>query len=176
MIELVQGNLFEADVEAITNAVNCIGVMGKGIALEFKKRFPQNFLAYKAACDHGELQLGRVFIHDNGPSSKHRYIVNFPTKHHWRDTSRLADIRTGLETLAIDLERLQIHSIALPALGCGLGGLDWMDVRLEIAKTFATSKSVKVLVFSPLTNNTTAKSSQKGNFSVDPAKRTTDTK
>ena len=131
MIEFVRGDLFDADVEAITNAVNCIGVMGKGIALEFKKRFPQNFIAYKAACDNGELHLGKVFIFDNGPSTKPRYIVDFPTKNHWRDASCLQDIRTGLDSLAAELDRLKIGSIAIPALGCGLGGLDWPDVRLE---------------------------------------------
>jgi O-acetyl-ADP-ribose deacetylase (regulator of RNase III) len=128
MIEFVRGDLFEADVEAIVNAVNCVGVMGKGIALEFKKRFPNNFKAYQTACDVRELQLGRVLIHDQGPTAKPRYIVNFPTKDHWRDASRLEDVRSGLDSLAAEIQRRQIASIAIPALGCGLGGLAWLEV------------------------------------------------
>jgi len=149
MIEFLRGNLFDADVEAITNAVNCVGVMGKGIALEFKKRFSQNFVAYKAACDTGELQLGKVFIHDEGPSTRPRYIVNFPTKNHWRDGSRLEDIRTGLESLATEIERLKIRSIAIPALGCGLGGLDWLMVRPSVETILGTCENAAILVFCP---------------------------
>jgi O-acetyl-ADP-ribose deacetylase (regulator of RNase III) len=149
MIEFVRGNLFDADVEAIVNAVNCVGVMGKGIALEFKKRFPSNFIAYKAACDAGELQLGRVFIHDQGPSAKPRYIVNFPTKHHWRNPSRLEDIRSGLDSLSAEIDRLKIHSIAIPALGCGLGGLDWQDVRELIEQLLASREKSRILVYAP---------------------------
>jgi O-acetyl-ADP-ribose deacetylase (regulator of RNase III) len=147
MIEFVCGNLFDADVEAIANAVNCVGVMGKGIALEFKKRFPSNFIAYKATCDAGELQLGRVFIHDEGSSAKPRYIVNFPTKDHWRNPSRLEDIRSGLDSLSAEIDGLKIHSIAIPALGCGLGGLDWQDVRELIEQLPASREKSRILVY-----------------------------
>lgn len=150
MIEFVQGNLFDAEVDAIVNAVNCVGVMGKGIALEFKKRFPDNFMAYKANCDAGRLQLGRVLTYDNGASAKPRYIVNFPTKNHWRDASQLHDIRSGLESLASEIDLLKISSIAIPALGCGLGGLDWLDVRELIQKELGNCEKTSVFVYSPL--------------------------
>jgi O-acetyl-ADP-ribose deacetylase (regulator of RNase III) len=150
MIEFVHGNLFDADVEAIVNAVNCVGVMGKGIALEFKKRFPNNFIAYKAACDAGQLQLGRVFTYDNGASAKPRYIVNFPTKNHWRDASHRHDIRSGLESLAAEIDRLKISSIAIPALGCGLGGLDWLVVRELIQKELSNFEKTSIFVYSPV--------------------------
>ena len=150
MIEFVQGNLFDAEVDAIVNAVNCVGVMGKGIALEFKKRFPDNFMAYKANCDAGQLELGRVFTYDNGKSAQPRYIVNFPTKKHWRDASQLHDIRSGLESLASEIDLLKISSIAIPALGCGLGGLDWLDVRELIQKELGNCEKTGVFVYSPL--------------------------
>ena len=174
MIEFVQGNLFDADVEAIVNAVNCVGVMGKGIALEFKKRFPNNFIAYKAACDAGELQLGRVFTYDHGLSAKPRYIVNFPTKDHWRDGSHLGDIRTGLESLVAELDRLRIRSIAIPALGCGLGGLNWQEVRAEIGNRLAACKTSKIMVFEPKEFFHGNQSSQNGNFGIDSVKGTAD--
>jgi O-acetyl-ADP-ribose deacetylase (regulator of RNase III) len=174
MIEFVRGNLFDADVEAIVNAVNCVGVMRKGIALEFKRRFPSNFIAYKIACDAGELQLGRVFIHDEGPSATPRYIVNFPTKHHWRNPSRLEDIRSGLDSLAAEIDRLKIHSIAIPALGCGLGGLDWQDVREELENRLLACKSSKIMVFEPKESSPRNQSSLNGNFRIDPEKETAD--
>lgn len=123
--------------------------MGKGIALEFKKRFPNSFIAYKTACDAGELQLGRVFTYDHGPSAKLRYIVNFPTKNHWRDASHLEDIRMGLESLVAELDRLSIRPIAIPALGCGLGGLDWQDVQELVQKELGCCENSSILVFPP---------------------------
>jgi O-acetyl-ADP-ribose deacetylase (regulator of RNase III) len=124
--------------------------MGKGIALEFKKRFPDNFMAYKANCDAGQLELGRVFTFDNGKSAKPRYIVNFPTKNHWREASQLHDISSGLESLAFEIDLLKISSIAIPALGCGLGGLDWLDVRELIQKELGNCEKTSVFVYSPL--------------------------
>ncbi len=174
MIEFVHGNLFDAEVEAITNAVNCGGVMGKGIALEFKRRYPDAFAAYKRVCDTGQFRLGQVFIFDRGESVSPRYIVHFPTKNHWRDSSQIEDIETGLKSLVSELYRLQIDSIAIPALGCGLGGLEWTGVRQEIEKAFASCITVKVLVFLPLEHNSMPQSSQKGNFGIDPIKGTTD--
>lgn len=174
MIEFVGGNLFDADVEAIVNAVNCVGVMGKGIALEFKRRFPSNFIAYKAACDAGKLQLGRVFIHDEGPSATPRYIVNFPTKNHWRNPSRLEDIGIGLDSLVAEIDRLQIHSIAIPALGCGLGGLDWRHVRAELENRLNACKTCKIKVFQPVPTGWMSHSSQEGNVPVDSKKGTVD--
>ncbi len=174
MIEFVHGNLFDADVEAIVNAVNCVGVMGKGIALEFKKRFPDNFIAYKAACDAGQLQLGRVFTYDNGTSAKPRYIVNFPTKNHWRDASHLHDIRSGLESLVAEVNRLKIGSIAIPALGCGLGGLDWQTVRKELEVGLSDYKTCRIIVFEPIESSLGIQSSHNGNFEVDSVEGTAD--
>jgi O-acetyl-ADP-ribose deacetylase (regulator of RNase III) len=149
MVEVVSGDLFEADVDAITNAVNCVGVMGRGIALAFKNRFPKNFIAYKQACDDGVLRPGSVFVFDRGDYEHPRYIVNFPTKDHWRNASKLTDIEAGLRALIDKIDRLGIRSIALPALGCGLGGLDWETVRDAVETTFAEQVSVTVRLYSP---------------------------
>ncbi len=174
MIDFVRGDLFEADVEAIVNAVNCVGVMGKGIALEFKKRFPDNFKAYKTACDARELQLGRVLIHDQGPTTKPRYIVNFPTKNHWRDASRLEDVRSGLDSLAAEIQRWQIASIAIPALGCGLGGLAWPEVCRELETRLSACRSCKIMIFEPYQTSLGRQSSQNGNFGIDSLQGTAD--
>lgn len=149
MLSYTQGNLLEADVAALVNAVNTVGVMGKGIALMFKKAFPENFKHYAAACKQGELQVGKMFV-TNGPGLfGPRWIVNFPTKQHWRNPSRLEWIRDGL----VDLRRLvveeKIPSIAVPPLGCGHGGLAWEVVRPLIEQTFEDLPNVEVLVFEP---------------------------
>ena len=148
MVEFVTGNLLEADADAFVNTVNTKGVMGKGVALQFKRAFPANFKAYRAACAAGEVKLGRMFVFDSGRLERPRYIINFPTKDHWRSRSRLADIETGLVDLRRVLEELEIESIALPPLGCGLGGLDWSDVRPRIEAALA-DLPVRALVFEP---------------------------
>src|SRR6266496_2789667 len=102
--------------------------MGKGIALQFKQAFPENFKAYEAACKAGQVVPGRMFIYDYDKLINPRHIINFPTKRHWRGQSRIADIRSGLEALINDVRTLGIRSIAVPPLGCGLGGLDWREV------------------------------------------------
>ncbi|EMI54950.1 macro domain-containing protein [Rhodopirellula sallentina] len=150
MVEIVSGDLFEADVDAITNAVNCVGAMGRGIALAFKQRFPDNFVAYKQACDAGSLRPGSVLVFDRGESERPRYIVNFPTKDHWRNSSKLADIEAGLQALTHEIDRLRIRSVALPALGCGLGGLEWETVRNAIETTFRGKSAVQVSLYSPI--------------------------
>jgi len=149
MIEIAKGNILEAQAEALVNTVNCIGVMGKGLALQFKNAFPANFKAYESACHAGEVAPGRMFIFDNGNPQNPRYILNFPTKRHWRDNSRIEDIRSGLESLVADLQRLRIRSIAVPPLGCGLGGLNWRDVRPMIENSFSELSEVRVLLFQP---------------------------
>ena len=150
MIEIIEGNILEAEAEALVNTVNCVGVMGKGLALQFKQAFPANFKAYEAACRARQLVAGKMFIFDNGRLIKQRYIVNFPTKRHWRDNSRIEDIRSGLESLVADVRRLGIRSIAVPPLGCGLGGLNWRDVRPMIEKSFSELLDVRVLLFPPV--------------------------
>ena len=150
MIEYKIGNLFEEDVEAIVNTVNCVGVMGRGIALQFKKKYPGNFKAYAAACKRGEIEPGQLFAFEteNATQSPH-YIINFPTKRHWRDKSRIEDIDSGLQTLVNFIREKNIRSIAIPPLGCGLGGLDWNLVRLHITKTLENLTDVRVVVFEP---------------------------
>jgi O-acetyl-ADP-ribose deacetylase (regulator of RNase III) len=150
MIEIARGNLLEADAEALVNTVNCVGFMGKGIALQFKQAFPANFRAYEAACRAGEVVPGRMFIFDNSRLISPRYIINFPTKRHWRGNSRLADIRSGLKALIADVRGLGIRSIAVPPLGCGLGGLDWGKVRPIIVHAFSELPDVRVLLFEPV--------------------------
>ena len=130
MITLMQGDLLKQDnVDAIVNTVNCVGVMGKGIALQFKNKWPRNFAAYVAACKAGFVRPGRMFIHDLGGIVKPHYIVNFPTKEHWRGVSKIEFIRSGLVDLVLQVRQLGIRSIAIPPLGCGNGGLKWSDVR-----------------------------------------------
>lgn len=148
MVELVTGNLLEADVDALVNTVNTKGVMGKGVALQFKRAFPENYKAYRSACAAGQVKLGRMFVFDSGRLQRPHYIINFPTKDHWRSRSRLTDIDAGLNDLRRVLTELDIQSIALPPLGCGLGGLRWSDVRPRIEHALA-ELPVRALVFEP---------------------------
>ena len=148
MIDYVTGDVLAADSEALVNSVNCVGVMGRGVALQFKRKFPDNFKAYKVACDWGEVQLGRMFVFETGDLIP-RYIINFPTKRHWRGNSRLDDIQAGLSTLVAEIEQRQIRSIALPPLGCGLGGLKWPEVKPRIHVALAELPDVDTLVFEP---------------------------
>lgn len=127
MIKFIKGNIFDSDAEALVNAVNTVGVMGKGIALEFKKRFPKNFEIYKGVCDANMLSIGDILIVEDGKT-----IINFPTKIHWRDNSKYEYIESGLRNLKEELKDLNIPSVAIPALGCGLGGLDWKIVKKMI--------------------------------------------
>lgn len=149
MLKTLRGNLLESDVEALVNTVNTVGVMGKGIALQFKKKFPENFLAYKRACKAGHVQLGRVFTVATDTYHNPRFIINFPTKGHWRGRSRLDDIRAGLVALIQEIGTLGIRSIAVPPLGCGNGGLKWGDVFPLIQRAFAEVPDVEALVYEP---------------------------
>jgi O-acetyl-ADP-ribose deacetylase (regulator of RNase III) len=149
-IESSAGDLLkQQDVDAIVNTVNCVGVMGKGIALQFKKKWPANFKAYAAACKAGEICLGKMFIFDLGALATPRYIINFPTKDHWRNASNLKDIEAGLQNLVQQIKNLDIRSIAMPPLGCGNGGLNWADVRPVIEHYFAGLKDVTLRLFEP---------------------------
>jgi len=150
MIEITRGNLLEAETEAIVNTVNCVGYMGKGIALQFKQAFPDNFTAYQKACKAGRVRPGQMFVHETGLMFNPKYIINFPTKRHWRGKSKLEDIRSGLAALVEDVRRLGIRSIAVPPLGCGLGGLDWQTVRRKIEEVFAQVPEVRVLLYAPV--------------------------
>lgn len=153
MIELTRGNLLDADADALVNTVNCVGVMGRGIAAQFKRAFPAMFKNYAAACKRGEVQPGKMHVvevaRERGAPNAPRFIINFPTKRHWQGNSRMDDIDAGLAALVEDVKRLGIQSIAIPPLGCGLGGLDWADVRPRIERAFAALPDVRVLVFEP---------------------------
>lgn len=150
MIKLTQGDLLkQGDVDAIVNTVNCVGVMGKGIALQFKNKWPANFAAYAAACKAGQVRPGRMFVFDSGGLVKPNFIINFPTKDHWRGSSKIGFIRDGLVDLVAQVKRLGIRSIAVPPLGCGNGGLDWADVRPLIEAAFETLPDVEVRLFEP---------------------------
>lgn len=149
MIQYTQGDILQAEAEALVNTVNCVGVMGRGIALKFKKAFPDNFKAYAAACRCGEVQPGRMFVFDTGRLVWPRYIINFPTKRHWRGKSRIEDIEAGLAALVKEIQLRNIQSIAIPPLGSGLGGLDWNDVRPLIERALSALPHVNVQVFEP---------------------------
>jgi O-acetyl-ADP-ribose deacetylase (regulator of RNase III) len=149
MIEFCRGNLLEADADALVNTVNCVGVMGKGIALQFKQAYPANFRDYERACERGEVHLGRMFVHSTGRLTRPRFIINFPTKHHWRAGSRLEDIRSGLADLVRVIQENNISSVAVPPLGCGNGGLDWNEVYPLIETAFGDLMEVQVLLFAP---------------------------
>jgi O-acetyl-ADP-ribose deacetylase (regulator of RNase III) len=149
MIQIAAGNLLEADVDALVNTVNCVGFMGKGIALQFKQAFPENFKAYEKACRAGEVRPGRMFIHETNSMVGPKFIINFPTKRHWKGKSKMEDIESGLKALIADVNRLGIKSIAVPPLGCGLGGLNWSDVRPRIENAFASLPGVQVELFTP---------------------------
>lgn len=150
MTELTQGNLLEAPVEALVNTVNTKGVMGRGIALQFKQAYPEMFRAYEKACAASEVRLGHMHVFDlGGLAGGPRWIINFPTKDHWRGKSRLADLEAGLRDLVSTIRLLGIRSIALPPLGCGLGGLDWNVVRPRIEAAMAELPEVRTLIFAP---------------------------
>jgi O-acetyl-ADP-ribose deacetylase (regulator of RNase III) len=149
MIELRRGNLLKADAEALVNTVNCVGVMGKGIALQFKQAFPQNFREYEQACRADEVRPGVMHVHHTNDLLNPRYIINFPTKRHWKGKSKLPDINNGLAALVDVVSRLEIRSIAVPPLGCGNGGLEWSTVKPLIAEAFAALPDVQVFLYEP---------------------------
>lgn len=149
MIRKATGNILEAAAEALVNTVNTTGVMGRGIALQFKLAYPDNYEAYRAACRAGEVEPGKMLIVQVNPLYAPRYIINFPTKRHWKAKSRMEDIESGLAALAADINRLGIKSIAVPPLGCGLGGLDWRQVRPRIEAALGDLPGVEVFLFEP---------------------------
>ena len=148
-MRFTQGNLLEAKVEAVVNTVNTVGVMGKGIALMFKERFPENYDAYAEACKAGEVEIGKMFVTAGVELDGPRWIINFPTKKHWRQPTKLEWVRSGLVALKETIREKQIHSIALPPLGCGNGGLDWKVVRPMIEIALGDLEDVELIVYEP---------------------------
>lgn len=149
MIKFLQGNLLEAPTEAVVNTVNTVGVMGKGIALMFKEAFPQNFKRYEEACKTKEVRVGTMFVTETLTLDGPRWIINFPTKQHWRQPTKLQWVIDGLQDLRRVIKDKNIRSIAVPPLGCGNGGLEWLDVRREIERALSDLENVDVLVYEP---------------------------
>lgn len=149
MIEPGKGNLLEADVEALVNTVNCVGHMGKGIALQFKQAYPENFTAYQRAVRAQEVKPGSMFVFETGLVINPKFIINFPTKRHWRGKSRMEDIDSGLVALVREIKERGIRSIAVPPLGCGNGGLDWNKVRPRILKALEPLPELRVVLYAP---------------------------
>ncbi len=171
MIEFKSGNILEDSSDAIVNTVNCVGVMGKGLALQFKKAFPKNYKAYKYACDHDNVKIGEMFITEESDLLSLKYIINFPTKKHWKSDSKIEYIHSGLDDLIKKVNELRIDSIAIPPLGAGLGGLDWVEVKKLIAeKLTPISNRVHIVIYEPngspdsnkLINNTLTPKMTKG--------------
>ncbi|MCC5806196.1 MAG: macro domain-containing protein [Opitutales bacterium] len=149
MITYRQGNLLESDVEAVVNTVNTVGVMGKGIALMFKERYPEVFKAYAAACKSGEVRTGRMFLTPTNELSGPKWVIHFPTKRHWRRPSQMEWIEKVLVDLARVIREKEIQSVALPPLGCGNGGLVWSEVRERIDSVLGPLEGVDILAFEP---------------------------
>ena len=149
MLEYKTGDILTEDADALVNTVNCVGVMGRGIALQFKNAFPDNFKAYAEACKRQEVQPGRMFVFDTGRLTNPRYIINFPTKRHWRGKSRMEDIDAGLKALQDVIRERNIRSLAIPPLGTGLGGLGWNEVRLRIKEALEGFSDLRIVIFEP---------------------------
>jgi O-acetyl-ADP-ribose deacetylase (regulator of RNase III) len=149
MISYTQGNLLDAPVDALVNTVNTVGVMGKGIALMFKERFVHNFDLYSAACKAKRVQVGRMFVTETGELDGPRWIINFPTKDHWKGASRLEWVESGLQDLKRVLRERQIKSVAIPPLGAGNGGLDWPTVKSRIHAALSDVEDVDIIVYEP---------------------------
>ena len=147
MMRFTQGNLLDAPVDAVVNTVNTVGVMGKGIALMFKERYPENYKAYAAACKAGEVAVGRMFVTPGVELNGPRWIINFPTKQDWRRPSRLEWVVSGLEDLKEVIREKSIRSIAIPPLGCGNGGLDWRVVRPVVEASLGELVGVEVVIY-----------------------------
>ena len=144
MVTITRGDIFGSEAEALVNPVNCAGVMGKGLALQFKKRFPLMYAHYRAECKAGRLTLGTAC----GFQESGRWVVCVPTKKHWRSKSRLPEITAGVAALRSFLEGAGIRSVAIPPLGCGHGGLQWSAVQPVITSGFAGS-DIAVVLFAP---------------------------
>lgn len=149
MISFTQGNLLEANTEALINTVNTVGVMGKGIALMFKEAFPENFKAYEEACKRKDVRVGQMFVTERRQLMGPKWIINFPTKKHWRHPSKLDWIEEGLEDLKRVIIENGVRSVAVPPLGSGNGGLEWGAVRSLIEQALGSLPDVDVIVFEP---------------------------
>lgn len=151
-LELKHNDLLKQQADAIINTVNCVGIMGKGIALQFKKAFPENYKAYAKACKNNEVKIGKMFVYQTGflDSNIHsKYIINFPTKEHWRGNSKIEYIEEGLDDLYNVIQNLNIKTLAMPPLGCGNGGLNWSDVKKLIINKLSPIEDLILYLYEP---------------------------
>ena len=151
-LELKHNDLLKQQADAIINTVNCVGIMGKGIALQFKKAFPENYKAYAKACKNNEVKIGKMFVYQSGflDSNIHsKYIINFPTKEHWRGNSKIEYIEEGLDDLYNVIQNLNIKTLAMPPLGCGNGGLNWSDVKKLIINKLSPIEDLILYLYEP---------------------------
>lgn len=156
MIEFKTGDILVERTEALVNTVNCVGVMGRGVALQFKNAFPENFKAYARACERQDVRPGQMFVYETGLLTPPRFIINFPTKRHWKGKSRIEDIDSGLKALVDEIRQRHIQSIAIPPLGAGLGGLDWGLVRPRMVAALQDLPNLHVVIFEPGASRETA--------------------
>ncbi|MDI9313282.1 MAG: macro domain-containing protein [Hydrotalea sp.] len=171
MIILQKGKIEDADAEALVNSVNCVGVMGRGVALAFKEKYSNNFKEYEKACQDGLVQTGKMFVYSTKNIFNPKYIINFPTKVHWRGKSKIEYIEDGLQDLINAVKKYKIQSIAIPPLGCGLGGLNWQEVSILIKNSFQDLPDVKVFLYEP--NQSLADNKFKTNYNNQSGKLTT---
>ena len=148
MINYIKGNLLSSEAQALVNTVNTVGVMGKGIALQFKNRYPDNYKIYREACKHGSFKTGQVLVVHDGDLMNRKIIVNFPTKEHWKVASKYEYITSGLKALKVAIKENHIESIAIPPLGCGNGGLDWTRVK-DLIEEALLDVDIQVFVYTP---------------------------
>ena len=160
MITYKKGNLLEAHVEALVNTVNTVGVMGKGIALMFKERFPKNMTEYSLACKQGKVVVGKMFVTETNELTGARWIINFPTKQHWRSPSKMIWIDEGLKDLRLFIIQNGIKSVAIPPLGAGNGGLNWLEVKEKIEHILSDLNDVEIIVYEPTTEYQNVSKSQ----------------
>ena len=149
MIIYKTGNIFRSKTEAIVNPVNCVGVAGAGLALAFKKKYPRWFDEYKHVCDKGLMKVGEVLVVRFNGGPQPRCIISVPTKRHYKDKSILSDIEMGAKGISVCLDEYNINSISIPALGCGLGGLDWNNVRPILEDNLRHHEFKRIVIFEP---------------------------
>ena len=148
------GNILKANAQALVNPVNCVGVSGKGLALQFRRAWPTNYLSYVMACKGGQLRPGRLHIFPTGRLGNPKWIINFPTKDDWRDKSKLIYVEAGLDALVAECLTNPIERVAIPPLGCGLGGLKWEDVKKLIRDRFTARQDITIELYIPVEEKT----------------------
>lgn len=144
-----KGNILESNAEVIVNPVNIVGVMGKGLALQFKQKFPHNYKIYKEACKNKTIDIGKSLLVDESTLEQKKFILNFPTKKHWSNPSKIEYIEEGLKDLVKIIQNNNFESMAIPALGCGLGGLEWENVKLLLEKYLGNLEGIEIVIFEP---------------------------